>query len=1007
MRNHSWKRRLLVLLAAAQLALPVSAAAGDPVYRIKRIWPWAKDDVGVKPATGESQCVEELAKNIDWLEHQIDIYGTVTAKVPDVWGEARLTAHRQEFENVLRTQLWKFDENRINAAEFVNDQAFIAFALAVKGVSKDAGSGSPAAVVDLSATATSTGIDKDGLPSAKLKVDFAGPQTLFGVAPGQSPVTLGSTVKLEQTAVLDQLARYVNHLHELRRINEGDDTSDAPGYAMNLVRIPVSVLSGQRTKKGCAAEITITAEPYLGPELLPTAYREFVINDLVDQLSVPLTRYLNDDPLRVPTMLASFRSGATGGDEAGQLARQLSVSTVPATALGRSTLPFPPSQIVDNFGHEHCVDVIEAAYEGFRNDLLNRNVVHVTDVQAFLREELGAAYELLQTEQMRQVWENAATNPRQIAELVRLRRVTELGHRRAEFLAALDAGAAKQNAQSTRKVTIALAWAVYLESLLLNERLVQDMRETFGNRPNAPCASGWMQFFGPEPPEESRMAFAEYVKVRWPLKVFALDPVTTEQNIADVRSIYRQMQMSIALSFSQRQVGTSAAMQAMRRLQRDAATIDLNRTAVGFGHGDDTFGWRFYPRFQTPPVESNITTFFRDQLVGGPTDDQLERQKQIEPGMRECVAIVLMPSFVPHVTFHTRGNWFRMGCNTRTSASVTDTVEYSRAVKQMETNALECSQCAHLYRDGEVERLLKRVHQLDRELALQTLHCQVPIENTHGGFKVFSGGTRELAPDLTGWYGTPGYDPANGCDVFLSGDNFNVTTTSLVVGNRNLKFDLLSRQILKVTLPPGLAVIRDQKLIEAEKEFYDGYVDAQVATPYGVSGHLLIPVIRPVRSEIARLRMVRRTIFLKAKATPITPNATTYNVTIETAPPPPNPMLVEVESPQNVVQIAKAPKFAIQAAHGPNRLATVVADAVVSASGRGFETNAAASINQLTTTGETVRSKLEHYLTWLVNAQGTPNAEVDVDFGVSLQTDGGTAPVDGASTIRVTIAKAP
>ena len=33
---------------------------------------------------------------------------------------------------------------------------------------------------------------------------------------------------------------------------------------------------------------------------------------------------------------------------------------------------------------------------------------------------------------------------------------------------------------------------------------------------------------------------------------------------------------------------------------------------------------------------------------------------KIEPGMRECVAIVLMPSFVPYADFTVRSNWFKL-----------------------------------------------------------------------------------------------------------------------------------------------------------------------------------------------------------------------------------------------------------------------------------------------------------------------------------------------------------
>ncbi|HUY36030.1 MAG TPA: hypothetical protein VMV69_25045 [Pirellulales bacterium] len=39
-------------------------------------------------------------------------------------------------------------------------------------------------------------------------------------------------VALEPTVALDQLSNYLQHLNELRRINEGDDTADSPGYSL-------------------------------------------------------------------------------------------------------------------------------------------------------------------------------------------------------------------------------------------------------------------------------------------------------------------------------------------------------------------------------------------------------------------------------------------------------------------------------------------------------------------------------------------------------------------------------------------------------------------------------------------------------------------------------------------------------------------------------------------------------------------------------------------------------
>ncbi|MFM8263205.1 MAG: hypothetical protein ACKN9S_13085, partial [Pirellula sp.] len=61
---------------------------------------------------------------------------------------------------------------------------------------------------------------------------------------------------------------------------------------------------------------------------------------------------------------------------------------------------------------------------------------------------------------------------------------------------------------------------------------------------------------------------------------------------------------------------------------------------------------------------------------------------------------------------------------------------------------------------------------------------------------------------------------------------------------------LISRQTLQIQLPPGLPIMKDTRLGEhenpmiADDQRYQGFVDVQVATPYGVSAHLLVPVVR-------------------------------------------------------------------------------------------------------------------------------------------------------------------
>jgi hypothetical protein len=1189
--NHSPARALIVgTLILLQVASP--AIAGEPVERLWKLFPFSHNDVGRPPHTGKDTCVEHLAKNIDWLENQINVYGTVVAKTPDVWGEARLTAHRQEFEEQLKAQLRAFDPNRINGAEFVSDQAFLNFAYAMNS-KQDGATGVPPAIT-LNSLQSGVGVTPpEGSTSpTTITSTLADSKSFFGFDPTQLKFGPGG-IQLEQTEVLDQLARYVMHLHELRRINEGDDTSDAPGYSMNLVRIPISVLPGQRTKYGYGAEITVTAEPYLGPELLPTAFRDLVVNDLVDQLSIPLTRFLNAAPADLEQLREQFAAyenfrkemakynrgsrqflsqierkrlstkGYKGGcffsdtgdfngialtdanipqffrelDEVIALAspqnwaevsesiarnptrhryalaaladvtqpqtaavlnrpiidanllaqrisadpkiravpdvldyvteqsredliretglvplstydprndkearslltNQLQIASIAASSTRRSTLPFPPSQLVDNYGFTELGHLVHHAHDVFRADILNRGLVHITDVNGYLREEIGAAYELLANPGMEGWWTAAVTHPGTIPSLVRLRGKEKLEAIRTSFMnsvqevlaqqaseravvgrdmsahdpvhyLAIDAYQSQSNtaancAGKDLTATAALAWCVYVESLLLNERLLADMRETFGNVPNSPAMPQWMAFFGPTPCEEARQLFAQYVKVRWPLKVFALDPVVTEQNVADIRSLYRQMQMSIAFSFAQGNIGRSAAMQAMRRLQRDRATLDLNRTAVGFGHGDDTFGWRFYPRFQNLPVEGNATVFLRDMIVGGPTDKQLERKREIEPGMRECIAVVLMPSFVPHVTFTTRGNWFKLGCEGHTASSIHDTVHFSRAVKSMQMAATECMQCSNLYRDGEVDRLLTRVHQLDRKLPLQTLECQVPIENTHGGFEIFSSGTRELAPELTGWYGAPGYDPDRNCQLFLSGDSFNVTSTRLIVGNREVPFELLSRQILSVTLPAGLPVIRDKKLNELPTEFYDGYLDAHLATPYGVSGHLLIPVLRS-SPQITRVTLTANVIDFVVDVTKDAQDQITDVSVVKEPKPLTLPAFIQV--PGGVGLGGTAPTLIVQPIVGADRLGEVRIPLTPSLSGKGYEVTAETTINQFAPGEGTFAQSLKDYIEYLVKVRNERPGLLRIDSAVFYQDadKSATLPVNGSFNVKVNL----
>src|SRR5262245_38318170 len=52
-----------------------------------------------------------LACDLDHLEDHIEKYGSAIIKVPDVWGQARLTKYREEFEKVMEPEKDAFNES--------------------------------------------------------------------------------------------------------------------------------------------------------------------------------------------------------------------------------------------------------------------------------------------------------------------------------------------------------------------------------------------------------------------------------------------------------------------------------------------------------------------------------------------------------------------------------------------------------------------------------------------------------------------------------------------------------------------------------------------------------------------------------------------------------------------------------------------------------------------------------------------------------------------------------
>lgn len=920
------------------LAVPSAVIAGDGPFRL----------VG---RSSKPTAVEQLAERIDHMERSLDEYGSIVIKTPDVWGESRLMRHRSEVENQLEARLNSFDF-KINAVQSTRDAAFLATAIALQGAmgDKDVPRLTNAALTEDEAkkasnvTAATMGLVPDPNAANSDLAPRKAFQDFVSTVDGKTVANLN--VSVEPVIELDQLNRYLQHLNELRRLNEGDDNADTPGYALNLIRIPVSILPGRKTEEGFGAEVQITIDPYISEEVLPLAFKDFVINGLVDRISfdvfqIALTSdveklkdecgkdqrlYLNPPSLHADAPARGFRniafstidaaqegnpstpvpeSPALPGppDDTSETVQGESLKTVPsgedAVYQQLSARKLTPELAIDisrmvasdeSITKETNSSKKNTAVKRFVNDLVNKGLIPSTkmeaaeivaatpavdtlkaterfspysladinqqdlgisasyrstvdgttllrlalhsynslvqtgrnarfpyqnatnepvppshriehgltmpEVQSLMKREALAAYDFLIQPNASELWKHFS-GP-EIASLVRehrrdLRDDTHLAfslsqanvdgladayqhpdntsgadisvdplhglHRkRDEFFRAMQ----RSFPQARNSVTEALVWQILVEAALVNDQLCKDMKET-ATLKNCPCVSGdWMQFYGPYTTPEASMAFREYVKCKWPIHVFALDPVTQDQNIADSFSQRREMQLALAVAAANQGLGGQALSRFVRRMEYDLETIELNRTAVAFSHGDNTFGWRFYPRVQSPPVPSNLQATVNDLLIGGQSRNTLVRTRKLEPGIRECTALVVMPSFVPQVTVDVRSNYFRLAKHTpihefmHRKPGYESSMELSRELTELRRLQQQCINDAHLYRDGEVFRLCKAVERLDDRLPLQTHNVTVPWENDLGGFEVFQSGASVLEPELHGWYGPAG-----------------------------------------------------------------------------------------------------------------------------------------------------------------------------------------------------------------------------------------------------------
>ncbi len=390
--------------------------------------------------------------------------------------------------------------------------------------------------------------------------------------------------------------------------------------------------------------------------------------------------------------------------------------------------------------------------------------------------------------------------------------------------------------------TAEVSWLIAMQAGILDhnlKRILEDMRQAGKLSEEAVACSDIVRFYEPDIALEQTLdLWSALVRNEFPLTVFTLDPQVEEQNAYDAFSRRRELQVAMAYGVASGKIRAESALKFSRQVALDSETIALNRTAVGFSHAHDTFGWYFYPRIQSPPTEgTNIGVVARTIWSTGPTEHYDTKHRDLEPGIRECEVIVTMPSFVSRVSFDVTTNWEKLTCPGKTKRSYEEMVAQGSRVQQLhcELQAIHETACN---RPGDVARLASRVDQLEHLLGMQTFIVNIPYQYEQSGTDLFDTGDVHLAPVVQDFYGLSYLKSDSDIDAqfFLRGKNFHPTLTHVVVGGaeshsvgNSTSVEVISRELLLVNIKKVQAALSSPTF------------EVRVGTPAGLSNPVEIP----------------------------------------------------------------------------------------------------------------------------------------------------------------------
>jgi hypothetical protein len=753
----------------------------------------------------------EVAREITVLEDDIRRDGSITLKDPDVWGDGNLIAAIQEYERLMglgaNADFDKRFRETVQAFIARSDQAEFQSVTAIGMALGKSGTNGPASPTQISNSAMS-----NSFPNV-----LALPTTPIGKS------ELG--VSLEPTELDRERSTFILANQGLRRRMIGDDNSRAAGYGLYLFRIPVSVLPGRDTTEGFSALVTLRAQLRVDRTHLRDTFSKMIIADLVEGLT--------------PTVLANWEAGKVRKDAgSAQMSMELTSRLTPTR--------IDPENQIQVYGQEN-LNAIIAFVKQHVGASPNANKLAGTprpqEVKRCLESLLDQTQLVLQENNL---YEQNAQSILLAGDHYVKGQLEDI----PQYRASLENSVAAQRISDTYQRA---SWMLAMQSAILDRNLKKILNDMAANGQLSAqqCASPEsVAFFCPDSPE-TQMLWESIIRDTYPLHVFNLDPIAEQQNAYDAFSRRREMQVALAFSVANGNVLTAdQKLKASRRLALDEATIALNRTAVAFAHSDDTFGWYFHPRIQTPPVESsNIGALARTIWSTGPTENYDRKHRRLEPGIRDCEVLIAMPSFVTDVSFDLTTNWEKVSRPGVTKRSYEEMIAQGGRLQRLR-NCMNDPANQHCYRPGDYERLLSRIDQLEKMLGLQTHHVRLPYEHRQTGTGLFDKGNKQLAPSIDHYYGLSYLDPdQTAASFFLTGDNFHPTLSHVIVGGSEyhvstaepVQVEVLSRELLHV---------RAAKLTKTLSQ--DDKFEVRVGTPAGMSNPLVIgkqPSPPPQRQE--------------------------------------------------------------------------------------------------------------------------------------------------------------